>query len=50
MKLTVVQSVSNDGSRKLVRSSNHSIRCHLRSSSFSVEQSACGEQRNFNTG
>jgi len=34
MKLTVVQSVSNNGSRKLVRSSNHSIRCHPRSSSF----------------
>jgi len=34
MKLTVVHSVSNDGSRKLVRSSNHSIRCHPRSSSF----------------
>jgi len=34
MKLTVVQSASNNSSWKLVRSSNHSIRCHPRSSSF----------------
>jgi len=34
MKLTVVQLASNNSSRKLVRSSNHSIRCHPRSSSF----------------
>jgi len=34
MKLTVVQSVSNNGSWKLVLSNNHSIRCHPRSSSF----------------
>ena len=34
MKLTVVQSASNNSSRQLVRSSNHWIRCHPRSSSF----------------
>ena len=34
MKLTVVQSVSNNGSLKIVRSSNLSIRCRPRSSSF----------------
>jgi len=34
MKLTVVQLRSNNGSRELVRSSNHSVRCHLRSSCF----------------
>jgi len=32
MKLTVVQSVSNNGSLKIVRSSNLSIRCRPRSS------------------
>jgi len=37
MKLTVVQSVSNNGSLELVRSSNHSIRCHLRSSCFPLK-------------
>jgi len=34
MKLTVVRSVSNNSSLELVRSSNLSIRCHPRSSSF----------------